>query len=269
MFKYLLLFSGAFLLVLNLYGLTQPLRPQGLSEDVMRFGERDVSISPEELAQRIQRKEGESPKDYAARLTKVLAAGIAHLEWEYYEPTLFHQTVPVWENYILFLMGKFSGISEYERYHFTDPYRSMERGIGICGDASMTLSGLLDKQNIANKIVTLPGHVMVEAHIDGEKFVLDADYGVVMQKGMDFYQSNPKQLIENFQTQHGAVNDGELMIASQLKAAGFQYWNGTSHFVTKKYYFEKIAYVFKWVIPVLLVCISLLLFYRQHKNNPV
>ena len=45
----------------------------------------------------------------------------------------------------------------------------MERGVGLRGDASMLLSELLTREKIKNKIVTLPGHVMVEGTLlDGQ-----------------------------------------------------------------------------------------------------
>ena len=226
-------------MLLNLFGLTQELRPAGLTPDVLRFGEQDLSLSPAELRQAVFRLPDETEKQYARRLTLDLTGGFAHVQWEDYDPDLFHQRVPIWENYILYLMGVVTTIPEYTRYHYANPYRSIERGIGICGDASMTLSSLLDEQGIANKIVTLPGHVMVEANFDGQPMLLDPDFGVVLEHGITFYQQNSQALIESYQQQLGRVNDGELMIARNLKRDGFQYWNGTAHFITNKYYFER------------------------------
>ncbi|TPV62106.1 hypothetical protein FJ444_02225 [Aestuariibacter sp. GS-14] len=249
---------GCSLLVINLYGLTRDLRPEGLEPDVLRFGVNDVTISPSQTKVDIVRKPNESDEDYVRRLTYVLASGIAHLEWEEFEPDLYHQRVPIWENYILFLMGVITPIPEFKRYHYSNPHRSLERGIGICGDASMTLSGLLDEQDIKNKIITLPGHVMVEVEINGGKQLLDADYGVVLDEGgVEFYRQNPENFIAGFQTQLGRVNDGEYFLASGLQKEGYQVWNGTSHFITKKYYFEKFAYVAKWVLPIAMILLPL------------
>lgn len=258
----ILLVTGSLLLLLNLYGVTQELRPKGLTPEVLRFGEQDLTLSPLELQQAVFRLPSESDEQYARRLTLDLAGGIAHVEWEEYDPDLFHQRVPVWENYILYLMGVVTSIPEYTRYHYANPYRSIERGIGICGDASMTLSGLLDEQGITNKIITVPGHVMVEAYFDGRPLLLDADFGVILEQGIMFYQQNPQALISAYQQQLGRVNDGELMIAHNLIKDGFKYWNGTAHFITKKYYFEKIAYVLKWVMPVSFIFLGLFLWRR-------
>ncbi len=255
--------SGLFLLCVNLYGLNQELRPSGLTPDTLRFGELDVTISPLELEQNIVKLDGESYMEFAIRLTHVIAGGLAHVEWEAYDPDRFHQRVPVWENFILYFMGVITTIPEFERYHFTDPYRSLERGIGICGDASMTLSSLLLEEGIKNHIVTIPGHVVVQAYLDGDTVILDADYGVVLERNLDFYRTNPRALEREYQSQLGRYNDGELMIARELASNGYTLWNGASHFVTNKYYFERLSYLLKWILPLLMVCISFYWFKRN------
>ena len=81
-----------------------------------------------------------------------------------------------------------------------------------------------------------------------------------------FYEQNPQALISAYQQQLGRVNDGELMIAGNLIKDGFKYWNGTSHFITKKYYFEKIAYVVKWALPVILLCIAMIMWRKTGRQ---
>lgn len=257
---------GFVLITINLYGLNREIRPQGLTPEVLRFGEQDLTLSPLELKQAIVRLPAETDEAYARRLTLALAGGIAHVEWLIYDPDTFHQRVPVWENYILYLMGVLTSIPEYERYHFSDPYRSLARGIGICGDASMTLSGLLDEQGIANTIITVPGHVMVEAQLPEKTLLLDADFGVVLEHGVAYYQQQPEALALAYQSQLGRVNDGELMIANELKNVGYQVWNGTSHFITKKYYFEKFAYVAKWGLPIAMILLPL--WWMRRRTQP-
>lgn len=247
------LLSGLILLLINIYGLNQELRPAGLVPEVLRFGENDLSLSPLELSEAIRRLPTESDTDFAKRLTMALSKGIAHVEWERYDPDLFHQRVPVWENYLLYFVGVATSIPEFQRYHFANPYRSLERGIGICGDASMTLSGLLDEQGIENKIITVPGHVMVQAKVNSQLMLLDADFGVVLDQGIAFYQQHPQELIKEYQQQLGRVNDGELMIAGNLSKNGFSVWDGTAHFITNKYYFEKFAYWIKWPLPIVMI----------------
>lgn len=258
---------GVSLMAINLFGLTQSLRPVGLTPDVLRFGEHDLTIDSASLSRQIERGTTESQLEYAKRLTYAYAAGVAHVKWNAYSPSQFHQRVPIWENYILFIMGHVSGIPEFERYHFSDPRKSIERGIGICGDASMTISSLLNEQGIENKIVSLPGHVMVEANIDGNNYILDGDYGVFLDNGFDYYQRNPGEMIAAFRSQLGRDGDGEELIANNIAEQGFTRWNGTKHFITKKYYFEKLVYPLKWLIPLLLMTFPLFVFYKKRKNR--
>lgn len=256
---------SVFLLSLNIMGSFKPLRPSNLNAEVMRFGEIDVTLTAEQLQQALERQPEESDAEYSRRLTLALAQGIAHVEWENYDPDLFHQRVPPWENYILYLMGVFSGIPEFERYHFSNPYRSIERGIGICGDVSMTLSSLLNEQSISNTIVTVPGHVMVQADIGGQSLLLDADFGVVLPQGIEFYQEEPQTLALEYQRQLGRYNDGELMISNNLRNHGFRHWNGAKHFITKKYYFEKFAYFMKWAFPLALLMFAGFVYVKSKK----
>ncbi|WP_052010293.1 MULTISPECIES: transglutaminase-like domain-containing protein [unclassified Alteromonas] len=253
---------GFSLLALNLFGLTQTLRPAGLTPEVLRFSSADLTLSREEFFSASIRLKSESDKAYAIRLTNVIADGMAHVHWEAYEPHQFNQIVPIWENYVLFLMGVVSGIPEFERYHFTIPEKSIERGIGLCGDASMLLSELLNENGIPNKIITIPGHVMVTANIDKVDFLLDPDFGVVIEQNIDSIVRQP-HILEKAYNDKGYYNNGELMIRHQLLNSPYQQWNGAKHFVTKKYYFERISYVAIWLIPVL----SLLLAFVIGRRN--
>ena len=258
------LLIGITLLAINLYGLTQSLRPEGLAPDVLRFEENDLKLSQDDFREQVKRLPSESKEEYANRLTKVIADGMAHVHWEYYDPDLFHQRVPVWENYILYLAGALTSISEFERYHFTIPEKSIERGIGLCGDASMLLSELLNREGINNSIISIPGHVMVEANYGSQKQLLDPDFGVPLQNELIFYVSNPDTLVREYEN-FGYYNNGELVIKREMREGNYQYWNGASHFVTKKYYFERVSYILKWALPIILIVIGLLL--RKYKKG--
>jgi len=261
-----LVFSfGSALLAINLYGLTRSLAPSGIMQEHLRFKDKDVTMSKVEFKAELPRKLAESDTDYAARLTLAIAATMAHIHWLDYPPQKFNQRVPIWENYILYFMGLFSGIPEYERYHFSNPQKSIERGIGICGDTSILLSQLLSQQGIVNKIVTYPGHVVVEAQYGLKKQLLDADYGVVLKHDVEFYHNHPEQMISEYRTA-GFVNDAEEILANGLQE-NYMHWNGASHFITKKFYFEKVSYWLIWFIPVLLLIISCFFGSRERKAS--
>ena len=257
------LIFGVLLMLINLYGLSQNLRPDNIELEHLRFKEHDVSLSQQEFFKQSQKYSDETELEYAARLTQVIAGGLAHIHWEEYTPAKFNQTVPIWENYILYLMGKFKVMPEYVRYHFSDPEKSIERGIGICGDASILMSQLLQQHGIDNKIITIPGHVMVEANFDGNKKVYDPDFGVTLGQSAAYYKSTPLAVGTAYSDNGYTLGDDKFIIDG-FKSK-LNYWDGVKHFITKKYYFEKAAYVLKWLIPLVFLLLGAI-FWRQRKS---
>src|SRR5690606_25937644 len=97
--------------------------------------------SYEESMLRIEGLRKMQDKDAAVkRAVRVVNGALVHPDWYRVDPVEYRQLVPVWENFFLYFLGKFSGLPQFERYHFANFRRSIERGIGMCGDASMVLS---------------------------------------------------------------------------------------------------------------------------------
>jgi hypothetical protein len=253
------------LMLINIYGLFQTLRPPSFEEHQLRFKSNDISLTHQEFLDAIHKADDESNVEYANRLTTTVAQGMAHIHWEKYQPEKFNQTVPIWENYILYFMGKLRVTPEYVRYHFSNPYKSIERGIGICGDASMLMSQMLEKYNIPNKIVTIPGHVMVQAEFAEGKPLFDPDFGVTLPKSADYYGKNPEHINTAYSDAGHSIHDDNFIINGFKKKHA--YWNGIKHFITKKYYFEKVAYVMKWLLPVLMFILSIGVWRKYLKEN--
>ena len=109
MFRSLILFFLAFisiaLISLNIWGLTQTMDLGNIEVESLRFKDADVTLSKDSMRSQLLRLKGESEPDYAKRVTKVIASGIAHVHWERYSPARYHQTVPIWENYILYALS--------------------------------------------------------------------------------------------------------------------------------------------------------------------
>lgn len=266
--SHFLIAIGFFLLSLNLYGLTQTLRPSEITEDSLRFGDGDQKLTYGEFVAGIRKIENEGDADYVKRLTHVIADGIAHIHWGKYHPEKFHQRVPVWENYILFAMGHLSGIPEFERYHFTQIEKSVERGIGVCGDAAMLMSLLLDKVNIENEIVSMPGHVMISAKLDHGVVLADPDFGVFLNNSPDYFMKNRNEFLKSY-FNAGFQYNGAEAVYNSFMSKKHKRWAGVEHFVTKKYYFERISYVFIWLLPLLMLItgFSILLSRRGNREG--
>lgn len=253
------------LLTINIYGLFQDIRPGIFFTDDTRFlNEKPNSYT--ETLKNTGKRNHENTDSYSDRLTQVISDGLVHIHWNKNDSSRYHQLIPVWENYILYFMGKFSGIPEYERYHYADYKRSLERGIGVCGDAAMIMSQILDENNVKNKIISFSGHVVVEANtVTNKTYIYDADFGVVINHSIDEINQNP-DLIEGPYSNKGYSNK-EIETLKKAYAGRLARWNGVEHFITKKYYFEYMAYLVKWPLPVVLVLSPFLLRIHWRKKT--
>ncbi len=223
------------------------MRPPVFFSDQLRFGASDISLSLHEYQQAVKRRPEETDEEYAKRLTKVISQGTAHIHWERYDPVKFNQMVPLWENWILHLMGRFSGIAEYERYHFVDPDKSIERGIGICGEVSMLMTTLLEQNGIEARMITVPGHVVVTAEIDGRAKIFDPDFGVVLPFAASELKDNAEVASQLYVDAGYKPHDKAFFLNAYTKP--YRIWEGPEHFITTKFYFEKVSYWLIWLVP--------------------
>lgn len=256
-----------FLFSLNIIGLFTDLRPSYFSEQDLVF-ENDIEYSYLEALERIDRNERESIDSYLGRLAVDLQKSVAHIEWIKIEDTSkYNQLVPMTENYLLNFMGVFSGIPEYEKYHFANYKRSLERGIGICGDMSMITSQVLSENGIESRIVSFPGHVFVEAlSEDGSLGIVDSDFGVYIPYSLDFIM-NDFSVIEKYYEEAGHDEETVAYLLSWLTSGSPAFFDDEKHFITKKYYFEYISYIFIWIIPIFLMLASIGAYVYVKKNT--
>lgn len=262
---YLVLILAIILLSFNLVGLFKEIRPSNITSGDLRFSnERQITF--DEAMKQLVRVEGETDEDFARRLAGVVSDSLAHIHWnEEPDNRRFNQLVPIWENYFIHFMGLVSGIPEYEKYHFADYRRSLERGIGICGDASMIMSQVLEKEGIPNELVSFPGHVIVAATINGKETVFDPDFGVSLPYSVGDINNSPKLIEEYYLNQGYSRRDANALMRSFSR--DFRRWNGVEHFITKKYYFEKAAYFLKWPFPIALMVFSVYLLHRSRLHH--
>jgi hypothetical protein len=266
LFSTILILLGLTLTMVNVYGLFHDVRSSRLNTEPSRFPN-DVSLNYEQSMHEIQPTADEPDIDYAHRMTNVISQSLAHIHWnEEADTTRYNQLIPVWENYFLYFMGKFSGIPEFEKYHYASYQRSLKRGIGICGDASMIMSQLLDKQGIKNQILSFPGHVVVAANIEGQEKVFDPDFGVAIPFSPEQIKTAPTQIFQHYKDM--GYSSREIQGLMRAYNLGFKRWDGVKHFITNKYYFEKVAYGLKWPFPIILIILggTLLIFTSKSKK---
>ncbi|PKG93020.1 hypothetical protein [Paraglaciecola sp. MB-3u-78] len=264
-FHYLTLLAGTLLLVVNLYGLNKEIRVDDFHNEYLLFPN-DQPTDFNSTSLELLRRENENDIEFASRITNVIARGMAHIKWIVYPEEKFNQLVPIWENYFLYFMGKFSGIPEYERYHFANYHRSLERGIGICGDASMVISQVLNEQGISNKIITFPGHVVVAASFkNGKQYIFDADYGVTIPFSLQEFPSKSSEIAKLYSEAGYPLRD--FVLFQRIYKENYNQWDGVEHFITKKYYFEKFAYWLKWPFPILMMFFSLVYLFKIKRTK--
>lgn len=263
----MLISFGMLVLLINIYGLTQSIRSEALSSAPLSSNNA-FNISYEQAYQALHSKEDETVAEFASRITTVISNAITHIKWEKEaDASKYHQLVPIWENYFLFIMGKVSGIPEYQKYHFADYKRSLKRGIGICNDVSMIMSQVLDNVGTKNQIIAFPRHVIVSAVIDDDNSMLfDPDFGVTIPVALKQIATSRTMIIKAYQEQGYSLEHGEFM--ANVFTEPYTEWNGVEHFMTKKYYFEKLAYLLKWPTPIIFILLGVYLLKRQEKTQP-
>jgi hypothetical protein len=189
---------------------------------------------------------------------------LAHIrDWkERFSPEDVYQLVPVWENYILYFMGKIKITPEYERYHFVSYKRSLERGIGLCGDHSMILTQLLKTKNIKSKILSFQrGHVITQVNFsNGQSVMYDPDYGVEIPIHYSLAKEN-ENLIKSIYIKAG-YNERQANNMFRIYSATPKIFENTFSFMKKRYIMEYLSYFVKWMIPFLLF-LPIILFKRS------
>ncbi len=263
--QYFVLVAGCLLLTINIYGLNKNIRVSDFQDEYLIFPN-DQPTDFNDTMGALIRLNDESDIEYATKITHVVARGLAHVDWLVYPEEKFNQLIPIWENYFLYFMGKFSGIPEYERYHFANYRRSLERGIGICGDASMIMSQLLNKQNINNKILTFPGHVVVAATFEnGKQYIFDADFGVIIPYRPAEFSTNSTEIAKLYSD--AGYPSWHFLLFQKIYKQNFNEWDDVEHFITNKYYFEKIAYWLKWSAPMLMILLAAFMFFNNRARK--
>ena len=249
---------GIGLLGIAIYGEVTGMRAaERVPESALRF-ENDLVLSAEETLERLGRRPNESDADFVTRATRTIQAGLAHLDrWYEHDPALYNQLVPFAENPLLNLLGRFSGLPQIERYHFSDYRRTLERGIGLCGDHAIVLSGVLDENGIENVLLSARGggHVVVEvADSSDARGVYDADFGVSLP-GLTQYSLTDPRVVDAYGA--AGYSAGELRTIEKIYSQGFSEFDGVYDFMAKRYVFERMSYALKWLLPVLLIALAL------------
>ena len=240
--------------------------PELKQESQLRFPQ-DLRLELAETEEQLARRQNESQRDFALRLNKVVQQGIAHIDWDNPAMEKYHLRVPPWENYLLYAMS-FVRPADYRKYHFSDPHLTVERGVGICGDAACVMSSLLEQEGIETRILAFPGHVIVEAQLGEatqETWLLDADFGVALPLTLAALQS-PDRSFAGYYAAAGH-DDAEIEVLANIYSKPPEVFADTFAFSPKRAIFEQTSYVLIWVLPALLLLAGVLGLRRREATS--
>jgi hypothetical protein len=256
---------GMLLLSINLYGLSQPIRKPGLGvtdHEMLRFIPEEIwsyerSMKEIDALSRIEHKDV-----LASKANDIVNISIIHPQWTWIDRVEYRQLIPVWENYYLWFLGVVTDMPQIQRYHYANYKRNIKRGIGVCGDAATVYSSILDRYGIENRLASFSdGHVVVEYESeDGQSFVMDPDFGVELGMSLERINSDP-ELVRKAYANRGYTTR-EINTLVRIYGSGFFIFDDTYSFMAKRYIFEEVSYVMKWVAPLILIVLGCLYLLR-------
>ena len=248
---------GAFLLGLNIYGEFVSLRNPKVNEGINHFNRfRKPQESPEQVFKQIDKGQNESIEEYAYRLTDLIYSATVHKWEDVTDYTEYNHQVPPHENFLLWVMS-YLNPTTYRFYEFCDPYKAIERGVMICSQATKVMVQLWKKTGLDARNIVLDGHVVSEAQVDREKdiwWILDADFGVVLEHDMNFLQGHPEVILEKYVDAGYDLNIAERVATFYGKEGNYIQSNAGICRV------EENLYKWKWYLPVGLLILPALYF---------
>lgn len=263
LFKKLIFFLGALLLGISISGLFKTMRSPDIYTEQNTKRVSDITLKYPDIKDQLVRKDDETDKEFAVRVTKVVANGMLHY-WKEEGLTRYSERVPVWENYLLYT-ASFIDPKDYRRYEFSNYKKNLERGVGLCSTTSIVLKGVLNDNGIDASLWDIAGHVVVRANVDNnEWWILDSDYGIVVPHDTAAIQANPE-----------IVRPAYADLAGKYKPSAPDpyttdivvkiYGKEGNHIYFMNNRFEYFSYWAIWVIPFLLILPYSLVLLKRNK----
>lgn len=245
--KKIFLTAGIFLLGINITGMfislknpVIPIEDAGLvKNNIVLSDEQFFSIVDQDLSDR---------KTYINKLNEAVNIAIVHY-WDDSGIQEYNLHIPVYENFILYSLGYLIP-AWFEKWEIFDYKKAVERGVGICSQHAIIILQILKEKNIPAKMVSLAGHMVATAQVDeksDEWWILDADFGVVIEHNIDEIEQQP-EIISSFYHLRGYSRPSIQNLVGLYGKEGNSV-NILSRHYPERYYFEKLFYFLKWVIP--------------------
>lgn len=195
---------SSLLIIINLIGLLIPLRNPAVNQGISYAGKiRKPKYTAEEFYKQMNRIEAidEQYPEYVTRLTQLIFDSTVHY-WDDDSANTFNLRIPIHENFLIYIMNALQG--DGELYEFCQAERAVERCASVCSQSSRILANVLIRNRVRAHIAGLDGHVVVQVRVDKETdewWVLDPDYGVVIERDINEIAQNPEIITSAYQEQ--------------------------------------------------------------------
>ena len=245
--KRLLFGLGVMLLATNILGLFKSMRNPEIY--TLRNRIADITLEYPQINDLLVRKEGESNKDFAIRINKVVNDGFSHY-WKEEGISRYNLRVPVWENYLLFAAAYLQPDS-YRKYEFSDYRKNLERGVGLCSSHSIVVKGILNDNGMAASLWDIADNMVVRAAVDeDEAIILDPDFGVVVPFDIAAIEGNP-ELVRPFYKDMANLYYPDAKEPYTTDHVVEIYGKEGNHTYTVDNWFEHFSYYAIWILPLL------------------
>lgn len=158
--------------------------------------------------------------------------------------------MPVWRNYLLFLVGLIR--PEYEYYEHCSYRRAVRRQVGLCSQHALVFSQILVEYGIRAFPMGLNGHVVATVEVAPDVWwTYDPSWGVIIPKSIPEIQEDPTIIIP-FYTQEGYISSTVASLVDIYKRDGNEPYNLDS--VSCRW--RGATYAAIWLIPIGLLFFS-------------
>lgn len=248
--------AGIALLVLNLAGLATGLRNPALAGDPHVRVPDPLLVGPEEFRSRSRRQAGESDRALVERATLLVDDSIAQWWGDAKAIDTYAMRVPLRENFALWGLS-WAAPRVYREYEFCSARKAVERGLGLCSQASIVLVTALRENGVDASIVGLSGHVVVRARVAPDRWIIaDPDSGVAFDHDLPGLEATPS-IARDAYLARGIPESAATTLSSAFSSEGNVIVGGVEEFAPTVCSVERAAYVVKWALPALLVLAGL------------
>jgi hypothetical protein len=161
--------------------------------------------------------------------------------------------ISIFDNWILFIKS-YLFASDFP-YDFSNPYRALKRGAGLCSQQSIVVAELLREFGFKTGVTLLGKNAHVVGWVKTKKgiYILDADYGVILPFDFKYACHHKNELLEYYKNMKLQLLNKE---EEAKKIVDIYCCNNREIFEYKQY--EDLLYIIKWLVPVIVIIIALL-----------